>query len=87
MKTRYKDRLGNDIYEGDILLYSTSSGTGGRISCYKVIGETEKKLKVTQGHSSWDGRPRISYLNHPESSVRLTHMEDPVTVFNKINKQ
>lgn len=87
MKTHYKDRLGKDIYEGDILLYATTSGTGGRIECFRVIGQTAQKLKVTSGFSKWGGRKRISYINHPETGVVLTAMGDPVAIFNQMNEQ
>lgn len=74
MKTRYKDRLGSDIYEGDVLLYSTASGTGGRIECYKVIGQTEHKLKVTSGKRPYSSKPQVHYINHPEAGIVITHL-------------
>lgn len=87
MKTRYKDRLGFPIYEGDILLYSTSSMTSGRISCFKVLGETKEKLKVTRGTNSYSGKPMVSYINHPEDCVVLNNMQDPQDVFDIMNKE
>lgn len=87
MKTKYVDQLGGAIYEGDIILYATTSMTSGRISCFKVLGETKEKLKVTRGASPYDGKPRISYLNHPEDCVIISDQRDAQCVFEKMNKQ
>lgn len=84
MKTKYVDQLGGAIYEGDIILYAT---TGCRISCFKVLGETKEKLKVTRGISPYNGKPMISHLNHPEDCVIISNQRDAQDVFKKMNKQ
>lgn len=84
MKTRYKDKLGQDIYEGDIILYSTKSGTGGVISCFKVVGQTAERLKVKRT-CSYTGKTKVTYLTMPSEAIVITNQLDPEAVFNKMN--
>jgi len=77
MKTRYVDCLGTPIYVGDIIMaYTKYNG----MKVYKVLGETEHKLKVSTG-----GKP--SYIPCNTWSVfRLTYMDSPEEVYKQFNK-
>lgn len=85
MKTQFKDTMGVDIYVGDIVLYS-SKYSGGSIHCYKVVGETPQRLKVSAGIDQWTGRVIISHLMYPALSLVLNNT-DPQVIFDKMNKQ
>lgn len=84
VETRYQDRLGRTICIGDVILYSTSSGTGGRLASYFVEGQTPKKLKVSSPNR-YSGGKRYTHLIYPKDSFILGNDTFALEVLDKMN--